>query len=58
MLLNALLIIAIVEGHTTTINYEKVEDMQSCHKMATDIKEDSMDGVYVICVPVDPISEV
>ena len=58
MLFNALLIIAIVQGQATTINYEKVEDMRVCEKLAQEIKEDSDTGVYVLCVPVDPTSEV
>lgn len=58
MLLSALLIIAIVDGQTTTINYEKVDSIQSCQKMALDIKDDSEDGVYVACLPIEPTSEI
>lgn len=58
MLSNALLIIAITQGTSTTVNYEKIESIHKCEIMAEEVKNDSDEGVYVLCIPIETISEV
>ena len=53
MLYNALLIIAISNGQSMAVNYEKIEDIRSCQKIAEDVKNDATEGVYVTCIPIN-----
>jgi len=53
MLYNALLIIAMSNGQSMAVNYEKIEDIGSCQKIAEDVKNDATEGVYVACIPIN-----
>lgn len=58
MLFSALLVISMINNGSEVINYERIENMYECEKIANEIKNDAMDGVKVLCVLVDPLSEI
>jgi len=57
MLAETLLVITIVASHKTTIDYHKLDSLQTCEAMAMQIREYNEEGVHAICVPIETITE-
>lgn len=40
------------------LNYERIESMQECERVAAEVRKDAQEDVEVLCVLVDPLSEI
>ena len=58
MLFSALLVISMINNGSEVTNYERMENMYECEKVAMEIKKDAMEEVKILCVLVDPLSEI
>lgn len=58
MLFHAMLVISMIHNGSEVLNYERIESMVECERVAVEIRKDAMDGVEVLCVLVDPLSEI
>lgn len=58
MLFHAMLVISMMHNGSEVLNYERIETMQECEKIAEEVRKDAMEKVEVLCVLVDPLSEI
>lgn len=58
MLFHAMLVISMMHNGYEVLNYERIESMQECERIAEEVRKDAQEEVKVLCVLVDPLSEI
>ena len=53
-----MLVISMMHNGCEVLNYERIETMQECERIAEEVRKDAQDEVKVLCVLVDPLSEI